>query len=186
VDPLDGTSNYLHGIPHFAVSIALQVKGRTEHAVVFDPIRDETFTASRGGGAFLNNRRIRVSARPGLENAVLATAFPFRYRQHTRTYLNILTRLWDSIEDIRRAGTASLDLAYVAAGRVDGFFEIGLKPWDVAAGALLVREAGGVVTDFRGHDDVESSDSIMAAPYKIMTQMRRIIEPRWSSRAQAE
>jgi myo-inositol-1(or 4)-monophosphatase len=186
IDPLDGTSNYLHGIPHFAVSIALQVRGRTEQAVVFDPVRDEMYTASRGGGAFLNNRRIRVSTRPGLENAVLATAFPFRQRQHTRTYLNILTRLWDSIEDIRRAGTASLDLAYVAAGRVDGFFEIGLKPWDVAAGALLVREAGGVVTDFLGSEHVEASDSVMAAPYKVMTQMRRIIEPRWASRAPAE
>ena len=100
--------------------------------------------------------------------------------------MNIFSRLWDTIEDFRRAGTASLDLAYVAAGRVDGFFEIGLKPWDVAAGALLVREAGGVVTDFLGNENVEASDSIMAAPYKVMTQMRRIIEPRWSSRAQAE
>ncbi|NIM70697.1 MAG: inositol monophosphatase [Xanthomonadales bacterium] len=186
IDPLDGTSNYLHGIPHFAVSIAQQVAGRTEHAVVFDPIRDEMFTASRGNGAFVNNQRMRVSSRTGLEGAILATAFPFRQRQDMRAYMNIFSRLWDTIEDFRRAGTASLDLAYVAAGRVDGFFEIGLKPWDVAAGALLVREAGGVVTDFLGNENVEASDSIMAAPYKVMTQMRRIIEPRWSSRAQAE
>ncbi|NIP17872.1 MAG: inositol monophosphatase [Xanthomonadales bacterium] len=183
VDPLDGTSNYLHGIPHFAVSIAQQVNGRTEHAVVFDPVRDEMYTASRGGGAFLNQQRIRVSARPGLEGAILATAFPFRYRQHMKTYMHIFNRLWDQVEDVRRAGTASLDLAYVAAGRVDGFFEIGLKPWDVAAGTLLVREAGGVVTDFAGNDRVEESDSVMAAPFKVMTQMRRIIEPRWTARS---
>jgi myo-inositol-1(or 4)-monophosphatase len=181
IDPLDGTSNYLHGIPHFAVSIAQQVNGRTEHAVVYDPMRDETFTASRGSGAYLNDRRIRVSNRNGLENAILATSFPFRNQQHMPAFLKILMRLWKDIEDIRRAGTASLDLAYVACGRVDGFFEIGLKPWDVAAGALLVREAGGVVTDFAGNDKVEESDSIVAAPYKLMTPMRRIIEPRWGS-----
>jgi len=181
IDPLDGTSNYLHGVPHFAVSIAQQVKGRTEHAVVYDPVRDETFTASRGSGAFLNNQRIRVSKRTSLEGAIMATAFPFRLRQYMKAYQNILMRLWDEIEDIRRAGTASLDLAYVAAGRLDGYFEIGLSPWDVAAGALLVREAGGVVTDFLGNEKVEGADSVMAAPFKLMTPMRRIIEPRWSS-----
>ena len=181
IDPLDGTSNYLHGIPHFAVSIAQQVNGRTEHAVIYDPMRDETYTASRGSGAFLNDRRIRVSKRNNLENAILATSFPFRQRQHMPAYLKILMRLWNEIEDIRRAGTAALDLAYVAAGRVDGFFEIGLKPWDVAAGALLVREAGGVVTNFMGSDKVEASDSILAAPFKLMTPMRRIVEPRWTS-----
>jgi myo-inositol-1(or 4)-monophosphatase len=181
IDPLDGTSNYLHGIPHFAVSIAQQVNGRTEHAVVYDPMRDETFTASRGSGAYLNDRRIRVSNRNSLENAILATSFPFRNQQHMPAFLKILMRLWKDIEDIRRAGTASLDLAYVACGRVDGFFEIGLKPWDVAAGALLVREAGGVCTDFLGNDKVEESDSILAAPYKVMTPMRRIVEPRWNS-----
>jgi myo-inositol-1(or 4)-monophosphatase len=186
IDPLDGTSNYLHGVPHFAVSIAQQVKGRTEHAVIYDPLRDETYTASRGNGAYLNNQRIRVSKRTGLENAILATSFPFRQRQHMKAYLNILMRLWNEIEDIRRAGTASLDLAYVAAGRLDGYFEIGLKPWDVAAGALLVREAGGVVTDFLGNDKVEESDSVVAAPYKLMTPMRRIIEPRWKSLGTAE
>ena len=184
IDPLDGTSNYLHGIPHFAVSIAQQVSGRTEHAVVFDPMRDETFSASRGGGAYLNNRRMRVSSRIGLDGAILATGFPFRHRQHMKTYMNIFTRLWENIEDFRRAGTASLDLAYVAAGRIDGFFEIGLKPWDVAAGALLVREAGGVVADFLGSDQVEKSDSIIAAPYKLMTPMRRIVEPRWKARSE--
>ncbi|NND44926.1 MAG: inositol monophosphatase [Xanthomonadales bacterium] len=181
IDPLDGTSNYLHGIPHFAVSIAVQHKGKTEQAVVFDPMRDELFTAQRGGGAFLNKQRIRVTQRISLEGAVLATAFPFRQRQHMKTYMNIFNRVWEQAEDFRRAGTASLDLAYVACGRVDAFFELGLKPWDVAAGALLVREAGGVVGDFAGNDDVENRDSVIAAPYKIMTELRRIIEPRWQA-----
>ncbi|MDX1460020.1 MAG: inositol monophosphatase family protein [Xanthomonadales bacterium] len=181
VDPLDGTSNYLHGIPHFAVSIALQVGGRTEVGVVFDPMRDEMFTAIRGKGAFLNRTRIRVSQRNGLEGAIIATAFPFRQRQHMGAYLNMFKRLWDQVEDFRRAGTASLDLAYTACGRVDGFFEIGLKPWDVAAGALLVREAGGVVSDFSGSDAVEHAGTVIAAPYKVMTPLRRVIEPRWKA-----
>jgi myo-inositol-1(or 4)-monophosphatase len=181
IDPLDGTSNYLHGIPHFAVSISQQFQGRTEHAVVYDPIRDEIFTSTRGSGAYMNNQRMRVSQRTELDGAILATAFPFRQRQHMKTYMNMFTRLWDQVEDVRRAGTASLDLAWTAAGRVDGYFEIGLKPWDVSAGALLVREAGGVVTDFSGNDKVEESDTIIAAPYKIMTEMRRIIEPRWKA-----
>jgi len=181
IDPLDGTSNYLHGLPHFAVSISQQFQGRTEHAVVYDPMRDEMFTSTRGSGAYLNKSRIRVSQRTELEGAILATAFPFRKREHMPVYMNIFTRLWDQAEDFRRAGTASLDLAWTAAGRVDGFFEIGLKPWDVSAGALLVREAGGVVSDFSGGDKVEESDSIIAAPYKLMTELRRIIEPRWAA-----
>lgn len=181
IDPLDGTSNYLHGIPHFAVSISQQFQGRTELAVVYDPMRDEVFTATRGSGAYLNKKRIRVSQRTALDGAILATAFPFRKREHMKVYMNIFNRLWEQAEDFRRAGTASLDLAWTAAGRVDGFFEIGLKAWDVSAGALLVREAGGVVTDFAGGDKVEESNSLLAAPYKLMTEMRRIIEPRWAA-----
>ena len=180
IDPLDGTSNYLHGIPHFGISIALQVKGRTEHAVVYDPMRDEMFSASRGSGAHLNNTRIRVSARNTLNNAILATAFPFRQRGMMSVYTGIFSDVFRKIEDIRRNGAASLDLAWVAAGRMDAYFEIGLKSWDVAAGALLVREAGGVVTDFDGNDAVEESHSILAAPYKLMTPLRKMIEPRWA------
>ena len=180
IDPLDGTSNYLHGIPHFGISIALQVKGRTEHAVVYDPMRDEMFSASRGSGAHLNNTRIRVSARNSLNNAILATAFPFRQRGMMSVYTGIFSDVFRKIEDIRRNGAASLDLAWVAAGRMDAYFEIGLKSWDVAAGALLVREAGGVVTDFDGNDAVEESHSILAAPYKLMTPLRKMIEPRWA------
>lgn len=180
IDPLDGTSNYLHGIPHFGISIALQVKGRTEHAIVYDPMRDEMFSASRGSGAHLNNTRIRVSARNSLDSAILATAFPFRQRGMMGVYTGIFSEVYRKIEDIRRNGAAALDLAWVAAGRMDAFFEIGLKPWDVAAGALIVREAGGVVTDFDGNDAVEESRSILAAPFKLMTPLRKIIEPRWA------
>jgi myo-inositol-1(or 4)-monophosphatase len=180
IDPLDGTSNYLHGMPHFAISIAMQFKGRTEHAVVYDPMRDEMFTASRGGGAHLNNTRMRVTDRITLDNAIIATAFPFRQRGMMSTYTGIFSEVFKKVEDIRRYGAASLDLAWVAAGRMDAYFEIGLKPWDVAAGALLVREAGGVVSDFDGSDAVEKSNSILAAPYKLMTPLRQIIEPRWA------
>ena len=180
LDPLDGTSNYLHGMPHFGISIALQVSGRVEHGVVYDPMRDEMFTASRGNGAYLNNTRIRVSARPSLENAVIATAFPFRLRGMMPVYTGIFADVYRKIEDIRRNGAACLDLAWVANGRFDAFFEIGLKSWDVAAGALLVREAGGVVSDFDGNDAVENSHSILAAPFKLMTPLRGIIEPRWA------
>jgi len=180
IDPLDGTSNYLHGLPHFAISIALQVKGRTEHAVVYDPMRDEMFSASRGGGAHLNNTRIRVSARLSLDSAIVATAFPFRQRGMMSVYTGIFSDVFKKIEDIRRNGAAALDLAWVAAGRMDAYFEIGLKPWDVAAGALLVREAGGVVTDFDGNDAVEESHSVLAAPFKLMTPLRKMIEPRWA------
>ncbi len=176
IDPLDGTSNYMHGIPHFAISIAQQVNGRTEHAVVYDPMRDEMFTATRGSGAFLNQKRIRVSARSNLENAVLATAFPFRQRKQLQAYARVFQAILSKIEDFRRAGTASLDLAWVAAGRLDAFFEFGLSAWDVAAGTLIVREAGAVVQDFNGKDQVEDSDTILAAPYKLMTPLQQLIQ----------
>lgn len=179
IDPLDGTSNYLHGIPHFAVSIAQQVRGKTVHAVVYDPIRDELYAASKGSGAYLNNKRIRVSARNGLEGAVLATAFPFRNRENLQAYARVFQAVFSKVEDFRRAGTASLDLAWVAAGRMDGYFEVGIKPWDVAAGALIVREAGGVVMDFNGDDAVEESGSILAAPYKVMTPLSQLVSSRW-------
>jgi len=179
IDPLDGTSNYMHGIPHFAISIAQQVKGRTEHAVVYDPMRDEMYTASRGSGAFMNQKRLRVSSRSSLENAILATAFPFRQRDQLQAYARVFQAVLSKIEDFRRAGTASLDLAWVAAGRLDGFFELGLKPWDVAAGAMIVREAGGVVMDWEGQDSFQESGSILAAPYKVMTPLRQIVAKNW-------
>ena len=181
IDPLDGTSNFLHGLPHFAVSIAYQQKGRTEHGVIYDPIRDELFTASRGSGAALNQKRIRVSGRKGLEGAVVATAFPFRERKLLPKYSRVFQAVLGQVEDFRRAGTASLDLAWTAAGRLDGYFEVGVKPWDVAAGALIVREAGGVCMDFDGNDDVENAGSIIAAPFKVMTPLRQIIASKWAN-----
>ena len=177
IDPLDGTSNYLRGIPHFAVSIALQIKGRIEHGVVYDPIRDEMFTASRGEGAFLNSQRIRVSGRRELATAVIATAFPFRTRRLMPAYQAMFDAVFDKVEDIRRAGTASLDLAYVACGRLDGYFELNLKPWDIAAGALLVQEAGGVVMDIAGGEKWLDTGHILAAPFKLVTPLRHAIEP---------
>ncbi|MFP5374257.1 MAG: inositol monophosphatase family protein [Gammaproteobacteria bacterium] len=150
IDPLDGTSNYLRGLPHWCVSIALVDNGEPQHGVVFDPLRNELFTASRGSGAVLNDKRIRVSERKELAGAMLATGFPPRERERVGAQLECIRVLLHEAEDIRRTGSAALDLAYVACGRVDGYFEAGVKPWDIAAGALLVREAGGRVTDFRG------------------------------------
>ena len=150
IDPLDGTTNYLHGLPQYAVSIALQQHGKLEHAVIYDPIRQELFTASRGQGAQLNDRRLRVSRAKGLEGTLIGTGFPFRAEQHIDAYLGTFKALFQKAADIRRPGSAALDLAYVAAGRLDGFWEIGLSPWDMAAGALLIREAGGLVSDFGG------------------------------------
>ncbi len=177
IDPLDGTSNYLRGIPHFSVSIALMLRGRIEHGVVYDPLREELFTASRGEGAFLNSQRIRVSGRKDLSGAVIATAYPFRSRRLMTPYQNMLGAVFEKIEDIRRAGTASLDLAYVACGRLDGYFELNLQAWDIAAGALLVQEAGGVVMDITGGEKWLDSGHILAAPFKLITPLRHAIEP---------
>jgi len=139
IDPLDGTTNYLHGFPHYCVSIGVMVKGRIDHAVVFDPMRDELFTASRGEGAKLNDRRLRVTKRKDLNGALIATGFPFKYPQHIDAYMQMFAAVFPKVADIRRAGSAALDLAYVAAGRVDGYWEIGLENWDLAAGKLLVE-----------------------------------------------
>jgi myo-inositol-1(or 4)-monophosphatase len=150
IDPLDGTSNYLRGFPHWCVSIALVEAGEPIHGVIFDPLRNELFTASRGSGAQLNDRRLRVSERKDIAGAVLTTGFPPRERERAGAQLDCIRELLRDAEDIRRTGSAALDLAYVACGRTDGYFEAGVKPWDVAAGVLLVREAGGRVCDFKG------------------------------------
>lgn len=150
IDPLDGTSNYLHGIPHFCVSIALVENGEPVHGVIFDPLRNELWTASRGSGATLNDKRIRIGERKDLEGAMLITGFPPRERSRLAPHLRCLEALLAEAEDVRRTGSAALDLAYVATGRADAYFEAGVKPWDIAAGVLLVREAGGKVCDFRG------------------------------------
>jgi len=144
VDPLDGTTNYLHGFPAFAVSIAVAEKGRLTHGVVYDPLREELYVAVRGRGAFLNDRRIRVGSRPGLKAGLIGTGFPFRDMRNLDAYLAMFRGVLESTAGVRRAGAAALDLAWTAAGRLDGFFELALKPWDIAAGALLVEEAGGI------------------------------------------
>ncbi|SCZ55415.1 inositol-1-monophosphatase [Thiohalomonas denitrificans] len=177
IDPLDGTTNFLHGFPQFAVSIALQHKGRTEQAVVYNPISQELYTASRGSGAQLNGRRIRVAQRRHLEGALLGTGFPFREEQRLDTYLNTFKILFGEVADIRRAGSAALDLAYVAAGRLDGFWEFGLSPWDMAAGSLLIQEAGGVITDFAGGDNYLESGNVIAGNIKLHPVILRKIRP---------
>lgn len=144
VDPLDGTANYLHGFPAFAVSIAVTERGRLAHGVVYDPLHEEMYVASRGRGALLNDRRIRVAQRPGLRGALIGTGFPFRDFRDLDAYLGMLRAVLEQAGGVRRAGAAALDLAWTAAGRLDGFFELGLKPWDIAAGCLLIEEAGGV------------------------------------------
>ena len=171
IDPLDGTHNYLRGIPHFCVSIALLEKGVPIHAVVFDPLRDELYTASKGDGAYLNDRRMRVSKRENLGGAMIATGFPFRQREHLVPQLDMTRAILGQAEDIRRSGSAALDLAYVAAGRYDGYFEIGLKPWDMAAGVLLVHEAGGRYCDFAGRDGIPASGNLIAGNLNVAKAM---------------
>ncbi len=177
IDPLDGTTNFIHGVPHFAISIALKVKSQLEVAVVVDPMREEEFTAIRGRGAQLNGKRIRVSKQKQLGDALLATGFPFRPDQHSilDTYLSIFKTFAEQTSGIRRAGAASLDLAYVAAGRYDGFWEFGLKEWDIAAGALLVQEAGGLIGDLSGGVNHLKTGNVLCAPPKLFKQMAQII-----------
>jgi len=177
IDPLDGTTNFLHGFPQFAVSIAVEHKGRIEHGVVYDPISQDLFTASRGGGAQLNGRRIRVTRRNSLDGALLGTGFPFRQREKLEPYLATFKAMFTETEvaDVRRAGAASLDLAYVAAGRLDGFWEFGLNAWDMAAGALLIREAGGIVTDFAGGHNYLDGGNIVAGSPKVLDALLKIL-----------
>ena len=177
IDPLDGTTNFIKGIPHFAVSIALRYRGKLDQAVIFDPLRGEVFTASRGGGAQLNGRRIRVTSLPDLGGTVLATGFPFKNKHHLDAYTETFKTFFTEAADIRRTGSAALDLAYVAAGRFDGFWEIGLKPWDIAAGELIVREAGGLVSDFVGGNNQMKSGNIVAASPKVLQAMLKGMRP---------
>lgn len=176
IDPLDGTTNYLHGFPQYAVSIALQHRGELDQAVIYDPLRQELFTASRGGGAMLNNRRIRVSKQKHLEGALLGTGFPFKEQERLDEYLNGFRALFPMTAGIRRAGAASLDLAYVACGRLDGFWEFGLKPWDIAAGVLLVQEAGGMNNEVLGGENYLDSGNIVSANPEIMNAMLKTLQ----------
>lgn len=182
IDPLDGTTNFLHGFPQFAVSIALKHHGRLEQAVVFDPLRQELFSASRGAGAQLNDRRMRVSDQPDLKGALIGTGFPFRTLCDLDTYLATFRDLIHKTAGIRRAGAAALDLAYVATGRLDGFWEFGLKEWDIAAGALLIQEAGGIIKDPYGEDGYLTGGDVVAGNPKVLEGLLESINPYMTDR----
>jgi myo-inositol-1(or 4)-monophosphatase len=184
VDPLDGTTNFLHGIPHFAISIALERDGEVVAGVVYEPTRDEMYWAEKGGGAYLNDRRLRVSGRRRLEEALIATGIPYGPRGDHPTYLATLSRVMAASSGVRRFGAAALDLAYVAAGRLDGFWEFGLCPWDIAAGLLLVREAGGFVSDLAGGQAMMTSGDVLAANAHLHLPLAALVrEAMRSSRA---
>ncbi|TCP14910.1 myo-inositol-1(or 4)-monophosphatase [Crenobacter luteus] len=177
IDPLDGTTNFLHGHPQYAVSIALAVKGQVQQAVVYDPNRNDLFTASRGVGAFLNDRRIRVSRRVGLADSLIATGFPVTDMSYLDQYLAMFRDILPKTAGVRRDGSAALDLCNVACGRVDGYWEMNLKPWDIAAGSLIVQEAGGIVTDLKGEDGWLESGDIVAGNPKVLGQLLHTIAP---------
>lgn len=178
IDPIDGTRNFIHGFPHFAVSIAVKHKNRIEYGVIYDPNRQELFTATRGKGAKLNDRRIRVAERKRLEECLLGTGFAYRHsNRHNEVPGKIFQSMIPITGDVRRAGAATLDLAYVACGRLDGFWEIGLNIWDIAAGVLLVKEAGGMVCDPQGGEDFLKTGNVVAANPAIMRQFLKTIKP---------
>jgi len=171
IDPLDGTTNFIHGLPIYCVSIALAVKGKIEQAVVYDPTRNDLFTATKGRGAYMNNRRIRVAKRTRLQECLISTGFPYRFDDNIQHYLSLLGDILPRTAGIRRPGAAALDLAYVAAGFTDGFFELGLQPWDVAAGALLITEAGGLVGNLSGEANFLEQRECLAANPRVYGQL---------------
>ena len=175
IDPLDGTTNYLHGFPVFAVSIGVQEKGRMEHAVVYDPLRQELFTASRGIGAQLDGRKIRVSGLKNLDRALIGTGFPFRQADsEISPYLKILSKIIRNTTGVRRVGAAALDLCYVASGRLDGFFETGLAPWDLAAGSLIIREAGGIISGLDGSENFLDTGHVLTGTPRIYRALAKL------------
>lgn len=179
IDPLDGTTNFIRGIPHYAVSIACLYRGQVEHAVVLDPIRREEFTASRGRGAQLNGRRLRVSPAKSLEGTLIGTGIPYKGRSEADipAFMNSLEAVAKQTAGIRRGGSAALDLAYVAAGRLDGFWEISLQKWDIAAGLLLIKEAGGLVSDFKGGTTYWDNGNIVAGNPKVLKALLQTVQP---------
>ncbi len=177
IDPLDGTTNFIHGFPFYAVSIALAHRGILQQAVVYDPSRNDLFHASRGRGAFLNNRRLRVSRRTRLEESLIGTGFPFRKGDNFKRYVRMFEEVMQSCAGVRRPGAAALDLCHVAAGSYDGFFEIGLNPWDAAAGALMITEAGGLVGNFSGDSDFLYQREIVAGTPKVYGHLVKILAP---------
>jgi myo-inositol-1(or 4)-monophosphatase len=177
IDPLDGTTNFMHGFPQFAVSIACQIEGRMEHAVIYDPMRQEIFTATRGDGAYLENKRLRVSKQRTLEGALIGTGFPYRENlQLLDPYMAMMKAVMQKAAGLRRPGSAALDLAYIAAGRTDGFWEIGLKAWDTAAGTLLIREAGGLIATLDG-GEYKQNGNIVAGTPRVFNELLETIAP---------
>jgi myo-inositol-1(or 4)-monophosphatase len=177
IDPLDGTTNFLHGFQQYAVSIGLQHNGVLTQAVIYDPTKNDLFTATRGRGAFLNDKRLRVSKRDELADCLIGTGFPYTRFEHIDAYMAIFRDVMQKSAGLRRPGAAALDLAYTAAGRFDGFFETGLKPWDIAAGCLLITEAGGMVGDLQGKDGYLTSGHVCAGNPKIYEQLLKLIAP---------
>ncbi|MDE2195624.1 MAG: inositol monophosphatase [Gammaproteobacteria bacterium] len=177
IDPLDGTTNFLHGFPVFCVSIALKHRDRLEHAVIYDPMRQELFTASRGEGAQVDGRRMRVTSLKTLDGALIGTGFPFRENHNIDLYMKMFEAVVRKTAGVRRAGSAALDLAYVAAGRMDGFWEMGLKPWDIAAGMLLIQEAGGMTGHFDGTPGFPEDGNILAGGEKIFQALAEEFKP---------
>jgi len=176
IDPLDGTTNYIHGYPVFSVSIALEYKREIIMGIVFDPFKDELFHALKDKGTFLNNKSIHVSDVDSLSNSLVATGFPFRRKEMIGPYLKAFKGIFSLVSDIRRAGSAAIDLAYIASGRVEGFFELNLSPWDIAAGSLLITEAGGVITDFGGGGEFLSTGNIVAGNSVIQPMILKMIK----------
>ncbi len=177
IDPLDGTTNFLHSFPQYAVSIALKNKNKLELGVIYDPVRDELFTAERGGGAMLNNRKIRVAKHNSMRGALIGTGFPFKKQENLEPYLNMFRAVTQDTAGIRRAGAAALDMAYVACGRLDAYWETGVSEWDIAAGVLLVQEAGGVATDFAFNDKYLQTGNIIAGNPRMHQLMYHTLEP---------
>ncbi len=178
IDPLDGTTNYIHQFPVFCISIALEYKREIVLGVVYEPLRDELFSSEKGRGAFLNNAPISVSSVRSLKDCLITTGFPFRKKETIDSYLNLFKNVFLRISDMRRAGSAALDLAYLACGRCEGFFEIGLSPWDIAAGSILIKEAGGVITDFSGGDEYLATGNVIAGVpsvhNEILTEVKKV------------
>ncbi|MBI1964789.1 MAG: inositol monophosphatase [Betaproteobacteria bacterium] len=177
VDPLDGTTNFLHGFPQYAVAIALRHRGVVTQAVIYDPTRNDLYTATRGRGAYLNDQRMRVSKRAQLKSSLIGTGFPFRNLDHLDVYVAVLREMMRGAAGVRRAGSAALDLAWVAAGRLDGFWEFGLSPWDMAAGGLLITEAGGLVSDLAGENRYLETGNIVAGNPRIFVELLKALAP---------
>ncbi len=177
IDPLDGTTNFIHGLPVYCVSIALSFRGKVEQAVVYDPTRNDLFIASKGRGAFLNDKRLRVSKRTRLSDSLIGTGFPFRKGDNFQRYLKMLEAVLPHCAGVRRPGSAALDLCYVAAGYYDGFFETGLQPWDVAAGSLMISEAGGLIGNFTGEADFLHQREVVAGSPKVYGQLVQLLTP---------